>query len=146
MFLPDIKSIEVEDREDIDGVTVIHNEWTSDRAVPVIARRFVRPDQLRWHDHARWNEEKLRCDWHLLTAIFGENFQCLGQTLFREEEDSTIVLIEGNISIRVDQISSVPRFLGVRLGPEIERFIVSRLPSNLERTTTAIGRFLDTES
>ncbi len=51
--------------------------------------------------------------------------------------------LTGTLVIDLKEIPGVPSFLGRRLAPQVERFIVSLITPNLEAVNTSIQRFLD---
>jgi len=145
-FVPDIREIIVH-RRDVDGDKVtLHNEWVSDRDVPKVAAKLIKPEHLRWDDHAVWHASEHRCEWVIKMRAFTEAVDCKGQTRLISDGDATRVVLDGNLELDLRDIPGVPAFLGKRLAPQIEKFIVSLITPNLERTNAAIGRFLDSRT
>ncbi|MEZ4319542.1 MAG: hypothetical protein R3F61_18645 [Myxococcota bacterium] len=144
-FVPDIREIIVHSRE-IDGDRVIlHNEWVSDRDVPKVASKILKPEHLRWDDYATWYGSEHRCEWVIKMRAFTQAVDCHGQTRLVEDGEGCRVVLEGDLNLDLREVPGVPGFLGSRLAPQIEKFIVSLITPNLERTNAAIGRFLDTQ-
>jgi len=143
-YLDDIREIRVEERDEDDGVVRLHNVWSSDRDIPRFARAVVRPDQLKWDDRAAWHEEGLYSDWVIATRVFTDAVRCEGRTEILEDgSGGTKVRLDGVFEVDLATVPGVPGFVGKRIAPQLEKFIVSLITPNLERTTLAIGRFLD---
>ena len=146
-YLSDVKEIRVCNREELDGVVVLHNEWISDRDVPGFAKKILKPEHLCWDDFATWSDSTHRCEWRLRTRAFTEAVHCFGQTTFHDNGDgTTMVRVVGDLKIDLVSIPGVPGFLAKRLAPQVEKFIVSLITPNLETTNVAIGRYLDDQA
>lgn len=142
-FLPDVKEVVVRSRREEGDAVHLHNEWASDREIPAVAAKFLKPEHLRWDDYAVWTASDRRCAWTIRTRVFQEGFRCTGTTRLIEEGDATRVELLGELSIDVAEIPGVPSFLARRIAPQIEAFVVALIRPNLEKTNEAIGRFLD---
>lgn len=146
-FIPDIKEIKVHSREETSTGVKLHNEWISDREVPAMVAKIIKPEHLRWDDYADWNDEGSHVDWVIKTRAFTEAVTCSGRnSIVAEGDDATLVRLTGNLEINVKEIPGVPSFLGKRLAPQIEKFIVSLITPNLEQVNKSIQRYLDAES
>ncbi|MCB9685158.1 MAG: hypothetical protein H6738_06950 [Alphaproteobacteria bacterium] len=142
-FIPDIKEIVVRSKEDAAVGPKIHNEWIADREIPAFATAFLKPEHLRWDDHAQWDDTGFHVDWTLKTRAFTDAVRCSGRNAFLVDGDGTRVLLTGDLQISVHEIPGIPSFLGKRLAPQVEKFIVSLITPNLERVNASIERFLD---
>jgi hypothetical protein len=144
--IPDITRITVLSRETTaDGVR-LHNEWVAAREVPSYARAFVNPEHLRWDDFADWVDADFRVDWRIGTRVFTDAVRCAGVNRFHEHPEGTRVALTGDLGIDLRKVPGFPRFLAGRIGPEVERFVVSLIAPNLERVNASIGRFLDAQT
>ena len=142
-YLDDIKEIVVKEREELDGAVRLHNVWSSEKEIPSVAQKFIKPEALNWDDHAKWYEADTRCEWRIETRAFTEAFSCSGQTRLIGDGDKTRVVLEGDLTLDVTKVKGVPKFLAKTVGPQVEKFIVALIKPNLERTNQAIARFLD---
>jgi hypothetical protein len=146
-YIPDIREIRVEARDLHDQGVKIHNVWIADREVPHFARSIIKPDMLRWDDYADWIDAEKLCRWKLHIRAFSEAVTCEGTNSFHRVDDrSTKVLLEGELQIDLGKIRGVPRMVVARLGPKVERFIVSLITPNLERVSGCLGAFLDDQT
>jgi hypothetical protein len=143
-YIPDIKEIRVEKREEKDGEIHIHNVWVADRDIPAFARAFLKPEMLEWDDYARWSDEENVVRWELKLHVFRESMTCSGVNSFVEDGDAaTKVLIEGDLDIDLKSIPGVPKMLAKGLKPKVEKFIVSLITPNLEQMNVSLQRYLD---
>jgi hypothetical protein len=142
-YIPDIKQVVVQSRKEEGDVVHLHNEWVAGAEVPAVAARFIKPEQLRWDDFAVWFASDRHCEWTIRTRVFTDAVRCSGQTRLIADGDATRVALIGALELDLSDIQGVPSFLGRRIAPQIEAFVVSLIKPNLERTNEAIGRFLD---
>lgn len=143
-YIPDIQRIDVLRRDEVDDVVSLHNLWVADREIPKVARGFIRPDMLQWDDWAKWNATQFDCSWRLGIRAFPEGVRCSGTNTFVElGAERTKVILGGDLTVDVKKIPGVPRLLAGRIGPQVEKFIVSLITPNLERVNSSLGRFLD---
>lgn len=143
-YIPDVREIVTEKREEVPGGVKIHNVWIADREVPTWARAFLKPEMLRWDDYAEWDDAEHLVRWTIKLRVFTDNVRCSGTNAFRKiDEGTTAVVLEGDLDIDLKSIPGVPKFLASTLKPQIEKFIVSLITPNLERTNQSLQQFLD---
>ena len=146
-FIPDIREITVHSREETGHGIKLHNEWVSDREVPAMVAKIIKPEHLRWDDYADWNDEGSHVDWVIKTRAFTDAVDCKGRNaIIAEGDKSTLVRLTGDLKINVRDIPGVPSFLAKRLAPQVEKFIVSLITPNLEQVNASIERYLDAEN
>jgi hypothetical protein len=143
-YIPDVKEIRAEKREEKDGEVHIHNVWVGDRDIPAFARAFLKPEMLEWDDYARWSDDEHAVRWELKLHVFRDSMTCSGKNTFVEDGDSaTKVVIEGDLDIDLKTIPGVPKVLAKGLKPKVEKFIVSLITPNLEQMNVSLQRYLD---
>ena len=143
-YIPDISKILVHKRADTAAGIDLHNEWFADTEIPSVARKFIKPEHLRWDDHATWNDEGHYVDWVIKTRVFTDSVTCSGRNTFIEDgPNSTQVQLQGSLTISVKAIPGVPSFVAKRMAPQIEAFIVKLITPNLEQVNRSIGAYLD---
>lgn len=145
-YIPDVQQIKVHSRKEEGGVVKLHNEWIAEREIPAVAAKIIRPEHLRWDDHATWHDAEYYCDWEIKPRAFTDAVQCRGRNTFIADGDDTIVRLTGDLQINLKEIPGVPSFLGNRLAPQVEKFIVSLITPNLKATNESIQAFLDAEA
>lgn len=144
-YMPDIAEISVVSREDRPQGPRLHNRWRSDRDIPTVVQRFLRPEMLCWDDHAEWFDDEGACSWRLSIPAFPTQVQCAGRNTFVADGAHTRVVLTGELTIQADKIPGVPRLLARTMAPQIEKFIVALITPNLERVNGALGEFLDAQ-
>lgn len=144
-YLPDIKEVIVRERVESGATVRLHNEWVSDRDVPSFAAKILKPEYLRWDDHAAWHEDRFVCEWQIRTRAFTEAVTCNGTNTFVADGDGTRVVLAGKLEIDLREIPGVPRLLAGTIAPQVEKFIVSLIQPNLEQTNRAVERWLDAQ-
>jgi hypothetical protein len=142
-YIPDIKEIVVKSRADTADGAKLHNEWVADREIPGFAQAILKPEHLRWDDHAEWHDGEHYVAWVLKTRAFTDAVRCSGRNTFLEDGSGTRVVLTGDLTIDLKEIPGVPSFLAKRIAPQVEKFIVSLITPNLERVNASIERFLD---
>ncbi len=146
-YMPDIREIVVHSREEADGIVKLHNEWISDREVPKVVAKIIKPEHLRWDDHATWHDEGFYVDWIIKTRAFTDAVTCSGRnSMIAVGDNATIVRLTGELKITVTGIPGVPSFLAKRLAPQVEKFIVGLITPNLKNTNKSLQDYLDAES
>jgi hypothetical protein len=144
-YIPDVREIKVLSREEGDATLRLHNEWIAHREIPQIASSILRPEHLRWDDFATWHDGAFYCDWEIKPRAFTDAVRCKGRNTFVADGDATLVRLTGDLQIDLREIPGVPGFLGKRLAPQVEKFIVSLITPNLKATNESIQAFLDAE-
>ncbi len=143
-YIPDVKEIRAESREEKDGELHIHNVWVGDREIPTFARAFLKPEMLEWDDYARWSDEDSAVRWELKLRVFRDSMTCSGiNTFVTHREDATKVVIDGDLDIDLKSIPGVPKMLAKGLKPRVEKFIISLITPNLEQMNVSLQRYLD---
>ncbi|MEN9787800.1 MAG: hypothetical protein RLZZ299_3064 [Pseudomonadota bacterium] len=146
-FMPNVKEIVVRSRTEEGAVTRIHNEWVGKGEIPKAAQGIVKPEMLRWDDHAEWNSQTFACAWTLKLRVFTDNVKCFGRTVLAEEGPSaTRVTLTGELELDMRDIPGVPRFLAGTLAPQVEKFVVALVRPNLEQMNVSLGRYLDSRA
>ena len=55
-------------------------------------------------------------------------------------------MLEGDLKIDLKKIPGVPRLLAGRMGPQVEKFIVSLISPNLQKVNDSLQRYLDDQA
>ncbi len=143
-FLPNVKRIVVEERDETPDEVRLRNVWHGGGEVPAAFRAFISEDVLSWTDHARWREGDWLCTWRLETHALREAVRCEGTTRFVElSGDRTRVEIRGELAIDLARVPGIPSFLAGSLGRKVEQFLVKQITPNLTGVTDALTRHLN---
>ncbi len=142
--LPDIKSIEVKDRNEPDDDTVkVVNLWKADAAeIPRLAQAFIKPEMLEWTDYASWHADSWTCNWNMEVGFLKEAVTCKGTTTYAEKGDQTEVTIKGELTVDARKIPGVPRIGAGKIGDVIESFVVRLITPNLTQVNRGLESYL----
>jgi hypothetical protein len=143
-YMENIKEIVVKRRTERDGGVAIHNEWVGKGDIPRAVQGILKPEMIRWDDHADWDDAAWACSWNLRIRVFTDNFRCSGTNRFEAVgPSSTRVTLLGDLDVSLKDIPGVPRLLAGPLAPQVEKFIIAMIRPNLEQVNGALGRYLD---
>ena len=143
--LPDVKSIDVKERTDVDDDTVeVVNLWKAEaEEIPRIAQAFIKPEMLKWTDYATWRQDAWECDWRMEVGFLSEAVTCEGTTRYLEKgEGITEVVIDGKLEVDAKKIPGVPRLGAGKIGSVIESFVVRLITPNLTQVNRGLERYL----
>ena len=110
---------------------------------------FLSSALLAWLDTAVWTPTAGRVDWTHATcaATVAELYECSGTNFFEPDATDpgprTCIRISGRLIVRPERLLGVPAFLGRRLSPQIEAFIMGLVTPNLTSLTDGLQRYLD---
>lgn len=141
-YMPDIREIEVVRREARDTGPFLLNIWKAENRIPKMAQKVVKPDMLRWEDHADWDDANTHVDWRLVIPAFADQVRCSGRNAFFADGDGTRVVLSGDLDIDIKRIPGVPRMLAGRLKPQIEQFIIKLVQPNLEKVNGSLEQYM----
>lgn len=144
-YLEDIAAVNVISRAEDGAIVKMHNEWVSDRSVPTVAKSFIKPEHLRWDDHATWDANSFTVRFDIKTRVFTDAVRCFGTNTFVAEGDKTRIILDGDFDVNLREIPGVPRLLAGTIKPQVEKFIIGLIQPNLEKTNDAVGRFLSAQ-
>lgn len=153
-FLDNIESIETQSRTDLpDGRIKIVRRWqgTAD-AIPSALRPFVSTDLMGWIDTAHWTPSEYKVEWaqSMCSASVAQLYECSGINYFEPDpdapEDATRMRVTGDLAVFADRLPGVPSFIGRRLAPQFESFIVSLLTPNLLGLAKGLQGYFDKQA
>jgi len=147
-YLPDVEDIKVLEREEIDENTIkLLNLWQANYdQVPKAARGFIKPEMLKWKDHATWRQDEWICEWVIEPDFLSDAISCQGKNSFIDKGDGkTEVIISGNLEIDVKKIKGVPKLGSGKIGKIVEDFAVPMISSNLGNVVKGLESYLQSE-
>jgi hypothetical protein len=145
-YLPDIRSIEEKDRERIDDHTLKTVKlWkASEREVPGLVQKFIKPEMLQWHDHATWHEDDWTCEWRMEVGFLEDAIDCHGVNRYIEEGDDRMrIEIDGTLDVDASEIPGVPGLVAGKVGNTVESFVLKVIEPNLSDVNRGLERYLD---
>ena len=147
-FLPNVERIDtLEVKPRRNGRIYIVRRWqgVTDN-IPRALQPFLSKEWLAWIDTALWVPQEYKVEWTLSTKL-GQLYECSGTNYFEpypnEEATSTRIRVTGELKVYPERFPGIPRFLGVRLAPTIERFIVALITPNLTEVARGLQGYLD---
>lgn len=142
--LPNVRSIEVKERQDEGDTVRFVNVWEGGGEIPRAIRGVLSEDMLSWHDYATWKEAEWLCEWHIETHSFREAVKCSGVNRFIEiDGERTRLEIRGDLSIDLKKVKGVPSFLAGSLGRTVEQFMVKQITTNLTSVSQGLSSYLE---
>lgn len=145
-YLPNIRRIEIQSREDKDGVVQVVNVWHGGGEIPAPARVVLSESMLSWTDYATWRESDYTCDWRIETHSFKDAVDCKGQNRFIEDNGATRLEIRGELEIDASKIKAVPKLLSKSVSKTVSEFLIKKITPNLIEVTDGLRRYLEKNS
>ncbi len=143
-YLPNVDEVDIRSRADDGDVVSFENWWTgTSDDVPRVLRGLLKPDMLVWIDRAKWDEGAYRCDWRITLRALPDAVTAKGYNLFFDEDDQTIIQINGEFIVHPDKLRGVPSFVARKAAPTVEKFVVGLLEPNLRQSNRAVEQYLD---
>ena len=142
-YLPNVRAIRVESRDETEGVVALVNVWEGGGDIPAAVRTLLREDMLTWTDYATWKEAEHLCEWNIKTHAFEEAVRCSGTNRFIAiDEGRTRMELRGDLSIDLKKVRGVPSFLAGSLGRTVEQFLVKQITTNLTSVSAGLSSYL----
>lgn len=142
-YLPNIQSIRVRERKDLDGgVVELVNEWAGGGDIPAAARSFISESMLRWTDYATWLPSSFVCEWRTEVHAFPGAIKASGKNHYLEAGSGTRLEIRGELVCDGTKIPGVPRLLAKTVGSAVEKVLVGSIATNLVEVGKGVGKLL----
>lgn len=145
-FLPSVDAIETLERETLpDGRVRIVRKWDGNsKGAPKVVRPFASKEVTSWHDIAVWTPSEYKIEWEFSNK-YSRFYECSGLTWYRPHpeapETATELLIEGKLTIEPTKLPGIPTFLGKRLAPQIEKFVVRMVKPNITNVADGLAGY-----
>jgi hypothetical protein len=145
-FLSNVDGIETQKKELLsDGRVSIRRRWQgSASAAPAPFRPFLSKDSLAWIDTATWDRKECSVEW-CHQPVKGAIYTCSGKNFYApdpEAPDTTLIRLAGDLVIHPEHLPGVPTFIGKRLAPQIEAFIIKRIEKNVAEVSHGLAHYL----
>jgi len=146
-YLNDIKEIVVKEKKEEGHIVRFVNEWRAGGAdIPALAKSFIKPEMLKWLDHATWDANAYTCEWRTELGFLPGAINARGKNQWKEDGNHTLVIIEGEIIVDAKKIPGVPGLMAGKIGETVEKFVVNLIEPNLKKTNQGVTRFLKENS
>jgi hypothetical protein len=143
-----VKEIRIVERKEVaPGELYLVNEWVSDYAAPALVSRFIKPEMLRWLDIVTWHDATRSWDWRFESNALKRALEAKGTNYMKADgERATTFVIEGDLDIFVEKMPGVPAFIGRRVRPQVERFILGLIEPRLRGIDQGLAAWLDAQA
>ena len=147
-FMKSVDEVTSLRREESDegGVHIVRRWQGSPTTSPAVLRPFLTRESLAWIDDALWLPAEYKVRWSV-TSNMSRLYTCGGTNYFEphpdEPEKWTRVRLTGSVQVHGDRFPGVPRFLGNKLAPTLEKFIIQKLEPNFQDLAHGLQRYLD---
>lgn len=147
-FLPNVESIETLSRETLaDGRVKVVRRWQgTSQTAPAAVRPFASKESLAWTDTALWDRETYEVEW-VFESNLSKLYDCGGVSSYKphpdDPEEATRIVIAGHLEVFPDKMPGIPKFLGKKLAPQIEKFVVKMITPNVMETAQGVQRYFD---
>ncbi len=141
-YLPNIRGIEVKERDETpDGIHFV-NVWHGGGDLPAVARSFLSESMMSWTDIATWRENAFETDWRVEPHTFRDAVRSAGTNRYMELDGKTRLEIRGELEIDASKVKGVPKLLAGKVSRAIEEFMVKAVSKNLLDVSRGVERFL----
>jgi len=146
-YMPNVSEIETRSQVDHgDGRIECLRHWQGTSAsLPVVLRPFVTKNSLGWMDYAMWYPAQYKVEWRSETS-HGRYTKCEGVNIFEPDpeapETRTRCIIRGVFEVDGDKLPGVPKFMGRKMAPTIEKVILGYLLPNFRQLSIGVEAFL----
>ena len=142
--LPNIVSIRTDAAERKDQmVSITTRVWQAlPGHLPRAFRPFLSAEMMRWTDHSVWDASDFSETWTVTNSGPATLYTCTGTNSFAPHPDApethTLLRFTGQLDLNAEQIKGVPAFVGRRLKPKVEAFIVGMITKNFSEVIEAL--------
>lgn len=142
-FLPNVRSIDVVERQAQGDVVHLHNVWHGATELPTSLAGALEARVLSWDDHAAWDERAYTADWVIEPHAFRNAVRCRGRSAFIALGGGrTRLEMTGELSIELDRVRAIPSFLAGSLARTAEAFLLRQVTANLTSVSDALAAYL----
>ena len=145
VYLPNIRKLEIKQREERGDEILLVNEWAGGGEIPAVARSFLSESMLSWTDHATWKKADWICNWRTDVHAFPGALLSSGWNRFVETPGGTRIEFRGQLTCDASRVPGVPRLLARSLNGTIEKLFVGKIGENLVGVGEGIGKLLAKE-
>ena len=133
-YLPNIDKIICESKAKSKSGLNLRNRWYAKVELPMLLKKFIKPELLSWLDHASWDDQSKTVSFSLESPLgFGKSlFEAKGINYFESKGQSkTTLRVTCEVKLYPENVPGVPKILAKKLEPAIESLIKKMLEPNL---------------
>ena len=145
-YLPRVDRIERLSTSQTSSGQVLQSRWVvPTSALPSLVQPLWRHETFSWTEHATWDAEALEMHWRQVPDRFGEAVHAEGSFRFDDDDDETIVWVEGHFELRLERLERRPPALGTIGADTLERALFEVLRPNFRMLVEGVSQLLDDE-
>ena len=141
-YLPNVRSIEVQSRQEESGCLHCVNVWHGGGEIPALARAILSEEMLSWTEDNIWDEAAFTLTWRIKTHGFAAAVTCAGQNHFVAVDGTTVVENRGQLVIEPDQLEGILPVLRHQVAGIVEDFLGQRVEPNLHQMSEGVRQYL----
>jgi len=142
-FMPNVRTIEVIDRQEEGAKVRLHNIWRGGIQLPEKLSSALSIGFFSWDDRAAWDESTWSCDWTIVPLAFEGAVTCDGRCEFVDLGGTkTRLEMTGELAIHLERIKGVPAFLAGGLARTTEAFLMRQITANLAAVSDGLAAYL----
>lgn len=144
-YLPDVEKIEMRSRTVHAGGREEHVQWWtgSTSALPLLLRPVVPPAMLQWKQTTLWDPSDHTARWTIEVPGLGPAVDARGINRYVEAEPGKChIEIEGDFDFRPERVPQLAKIPSSAV-PMVEKAVVAMILPMIERTGSAVARWLD---
>jgi hypothetical protein len=141
-YMPNVRSIKVKSRHEIEGIVRCVNEWHGGGEIPRAARVVLSEGLLSWTEYTVWNEADFTLEWRIEPYAFTQAVRCAGKNRFLADGNSTLIENRGKLTIDPKKLHSVPTLLRRQLAHLAEEFLGKQIAPNLVEMSVGVQHYL----
>ena len=145
-YLPRVDRIERLNTVETETSVLHESRWVvPTSALPALVQPLWRHDSFSWTEHATWDAEALEMHWRQVPDRYGQAVHAEGCFRFEDDDDETVVWVEGSFELHLDRLERQPPGLGALRPDTLERALFEVLRPNFRMLVDGVGQLLDDE-
>ncbi len=141
--MPSVEKIEVINREVCDDGVRIKNLWHLAIKFPKPIQKLLPQNFMSYYDLAFWNKQSWVCEFSEVPIKEDNLYSCVGENTFKQNGESTLLLISFTLTIDPNKIPGIPGFLKKGMISKIEKIISHEVAKNLALTARQVETFIN---
>lgn len=129
-YLPNVKYIELLDREETAGGIKITNKWHGKYLDQSLVGRVTHVEEIAWIDKAEWIDDARVCNWSYEPFILKDYIKVHGKNTFSSDGGHTTITITGDLAIDLAQYPLVHSELKSSINEELTKDFLELIRTN----------------
>lgn len=121
------------------------NRWVVPvSGMPGLVQAVWPHEAFSWTEHALWVPRELELHWRQVPDLHPEAVTAQGVIRYEDEDDETVVWVDGTFELHLDRLDRVPPALAAH-GADLERVLFELLRPNFRMLMDGLDRLLGDE-